>query len=81
MFEDIRPYRDNEVAGVLQKLSNEPELINAVATFLAPSSTKYLPGITRKAVQWSLKRKIRHWRTIDDIQLHVADYLHKLVEN
>ncbi|GHE76957.1 1-acyl-sn-glycerol-3-phosphate acyltransferase [Thalassotalea profundi] len=81
MFEDIRPYRDNEVVDVLKKLANEPELINAIATFLVPKLTKRFPSLTRKIVQWSLKKKIKNWRTIDDIQLHVAKYLHKLVEN
>ena len=80
MFEDIRPYRDHEVADVLQKLSNEAELINAIATFWAPKLTRYFPSLTCKAVQWSLKRKSKQWHTVDDIQLHVADYLHQLVE-
>ncbi|GAA5131678.1 1-acyl-sn-glycerol-3-phosphate acyltransferase [Thalassotalea piscium] len=81
MFEDIRPYRDHEVVDVLQKLANEPELINAITTFLVPKLSKRFPSLTRKVVHWSLKKKIKHWHTVDDIQRHVAKYLHKLVEN
>lgn len=81
MFEDIRPYRDHEVVDVLQKLANEPELINAISMFLAPKLAKRFPSLTRKVMQRSLKKKIKQWRTIDDIQLHVAKYLHKLVKN
>ncbi|XQW83986.1 1-acyl-sn-glycerol-3-phosphate acyltransferase [Thalassotalea piscium] len=81
MYEDIRPYRDHEVEGVLQKLANEPELINAIATFLVPKLNKLFPSLTHKVLRWSLKGKIKHWRTVNDIQLHVAKYLHKLVKN
>ena len=81
MFDDIRPYRDHEVVGVLQQLLNEPELIGAISTFLTPKLTKMFPKIVQYMVKRSLTNKVKHWHTVDDIQLHVEQYLHKLIEN
>ncbi|WP_448564612.1 1-acyl-sn-glycerol-3-phosphate acyltransferase [Thalassotalea ganghwensis] len=81
MFDDIRPYRDHEVVGVLQQLLNEPELISAISTFLSPKLRKIAPNLVDFFVQRSLRKRVKHWQTVDDIQLHVADYLHKLIEN
>jgi len=81
MFDDIRPYHDDEVNAVLKKLINEPDLQTSIASLSNPRLLKWLPSVTRKLVQWSLKSRIKHLHKIKDIQDEVAKYLHKLIKN
>ncbi len=81
MFDDIRPYHDDEVNQVLNKLINEVELQSSVAQFSIPLVKKYCPSLANFLVKWSLKRKLRHFHNIKDIQQEVAKYLHKIVKN
>lgn len=80
MFDDIRPYRDDEVNHVLNTLINESELQSSVAELSIPVVKKRFPNLANLLVKWSLKRKLRHLHTIADIQLVVAKYIHKLVK-
>jgi len=80
MFDDIRPYHDDEVNQVLNNLINETELQSSVAQFSTPLFKKYFPNIANLLVKWSLRFKLRHLHTIADIQIEVAKYLHKIVE-
>lgn len=81
MFDDIRPYHDDEVNAVLKELINEPDLQTSVASLSNPKLLKWLPAITRKLVKWSLKSRIKRFQNIKDIQDEVAKYLHKLVKS
>ena len=35
-FDDIRPYQDAEVAGVIERLIQDPDMVGSVAAFLVP---------------------------------------------
>ncbi len=80
MFDDIRPYRDDEVNHVLNKLINEVELQSSLAQFSMPLIKKYFSPIANSLVKWSLKYRLRNIHKIDDIQNEVAKYLHKIVK-
>jgi len=80
MFDDIRPYHDDEVNAVLKKLINEQELQSSIAGFSLPLLYKLMPSLARSLVKWSIKKRIKHLHTIDDIQNEVAKYLQKLIK-
>lgn len=81
MFEDIRPYRDDEVETVLERLINEKELQTSIALFKAPRLYRLFPSLSRAIVKLSLKLKVKHFKSIEDIQLEVAKYLNGLVKS
>jgi 1-acyl-sn-glycerol-3-phosphate acyltransferase len=80
MFDDIRPYRDDEVAAVIQKLINDQGLLSSIASFKMPRLYKILPIICRSVVKWTLKLRSSKFNNIEQIQTEVAKYLHHLVK-
>jgi 1-acyl-sn-glycerol-3-phosphate acyltransferase len=80
MFDDIRPYRDDEVNQVLHKLINEKELQESVAQFSIPFLKKHLPTLANILVKFSLKYRLKNIHCIEDIQNEVAKYLVKIIK-
>ena len=79
-FEDIRPYHDEEVAGALQHLVTDPELIGFLSGWLAPGINRFAPGLVRACLSWYLRRAIRGVEDIAAFQNMVASYARKLVK-
>ena len=81
MFDDIRPYHDDEVAAVIKKLINEQGLQTSIASLVLPKVNRTLPGLARFIVKLSLKRKSKRFHSVAEIQLEVAKYLNHLLKD
>ncbi len=81
MFDDIRPYRDDEVVAVIEKLINESGLQASIASLKMPRLYQALPTIACAIVKWSLKFRAQKFNSIDEIQIEVAKYLHHLIKS
>lgn len=79
LFADIRPYQDDEVAEVLTRLVQDPELLEAIARFRFPRCPQYMAAVLHGLIGWRLKKKVANIRTIHDLQLQVADYMQHMV--
>jgi hypothetical protein len=80
MFDDIRPYRDDEVVAVIQKLINEQGLQTSIASLKMPRFYNLMPSLARLIVKWSLRLRVKKFHNIDQIQVEVAKYLHHLIK-
>ncbi|XPF94185.1 1-acyl-sn-glycerol-3-phosphate acyltransferase [Colwellia sp. RE-S-Sl-9] len=80
MFDDIRPYRNDEVASVIQKLINEPALQASIAGIKLPLTHKIFPNLAKFIVKVYFKSRLRKFNCIDDIQKEVAKYLYHLID-
>lgn len=80
MFDDIRPYQDNEVQKIAASLLNEREFLNSVSAISLPILYKYWPGLARYLVKKSMTAKAKKLQTIKSIQLLVSGYLTKLIK-
>jgi len=80
MFDDIRPYRNDEVHAVVQKLINEPEFMASVANFALPKLHAAIPFLAKWLIKFSFQKKLKKLGGIEDIQLEVAKYLNKLIK-
>jgi 1-acyl-sn-glycerol-3-phosphate acyltransferase len=79
MFDDIRPYRDNEVVEVIQKLINEQGLQISIASFAMPKFYRLFPKFCLALVKFSLKLKVKKFTDIMSIQLEIAKYMNRLI--
>ncbi len=79
-FEDIRPYRDHEVADVLQDLLSNDEFFEAIARFQAPRLKKVLPKLAKKKVEKALKKHLKEINSISEFQLVIAKYMQKIID-
>jgi len=79
MFDDIRPYRDDEVVTVIRKLIEEEELLSSVAFYTMPWLYRPLPALARWIVNLSLRLKVHKITSIETVQKEVAKYLFRLI--
>ena len=77
-FDPIRPYQDQEVPGVLARLSQSEQLAVAAKRLVLPkflAQRFFASWLTRKILQFS----VRNLKTVDDVQGLVSKYFEQLV--
>ncbi len=79
-FDDIRPFRDEEVKDVVANLLEDLDFSRALAKFRHPSWYKWLPGPMTRLVQQALKSELSHVANIHDVQIVIEKYLDKIIE-
>ncbi|MGV3592886.1 MAG: 1-acyl-sn-glycerol-3-phosphate acyltransferase [Gammaproteobacteria bacterium] len=79
-FEDIRPYHDEEVRGVVDALLDDLDLSRAMGKFKHPQLYKWFPGPVARLTQSTLKNELRHVNCIRDVQDIIEKYLDKIIE-
>lgn len=79
-FDDIRPYRDEEVATVLARIVNDPELCGAIAALKFPRLNRFLPWLIRPLVALKLRSQLAGIDTVDALQDLVSGYLRAMLD-
>jgi hypothetical protein len=67
-FADIRPYRDDEIPGVLARLRRDPEFASVLIQMRLPRLGRLCPPLARALVRLALARLLRGMRTVADFQ-------------
>ncbi|MDP2561353.1 1-acyl-sn-glycerol-3-phosphate acyltransferase [Psychrobium sp. 1_MG-2023] len=80
MFDDIRPFRDDEAAVVIKKLVNEPALHSSIASYVLPKLYSALPKTTQWLVKHYLKFRMNKIQCVGEFQQEIAKYLHHLIK-
>ena len=79
-FADIRPYHDDEVREVLDRLLLDPELIGAVASLRMPRLNRWFPGLLRPLVSRILRRQLTGVASVAAFQSVVKVYMDQMIE-
>jgi hypothetical protein len=80
-FAEIRPYNDDEVRGVLDRLLHHAGLLEAVARLRAPRLAGLLGSTLHPFVRWMLARQLHGVRTVHDFQVVVERYMRRMVDS
>ncbi|MDH4039203.1 MAG: 1-acyl-sn-glycerol-3-phosphate acyltransferase [Gammaproteobacteria bacterium] len=80
-FADIRPYRDEEVAGVLARLLDDGELLDTMAAFRLGMLARLAPGLARLLVRWALAREVRGATDVEAVQAVIKRYMDRMIED
>lgn len=80
-FADIRPYHDDEVAAVLERLFGDREFLETLAKLRLPRLTARFPGVMRYLVRWLLSRELRGVNDVYGIQSLVKRYMDRMIES
>lgn len=78
-FDDIRPYRDDEFVPRLRRLIADPAVVQAVSAFVWPKLNQYCPALVQAAMRQYLRAKTFRLQNVEDLQLLIAKYMHRLV--
>lgn len=79
MFDDIRPFRDNEIPTIIEKLINEDEFQASVAQLAIPRIYRLSPWLAKKISKISLKYRSKGFTSVNKIHFEVAKYLKKII--
>ncbi|WCN07678.1 1-acyl-sn-glycerol-3-phosphate acyltransferase [Marinomonas mediterranea] len=79
-FHDIRPYNDDEVAGVLENLVETPDFIKTIIGFRFAKWPHWTRGVLNSLVKLVLKRETSKIQCVHDFQMKVADYMERMIK-
>ena len=79
-YSDIRPYNDQEMAAVLQRLLINPELLDTIAKLRLPRMQSWFPALVRPLVRRALKKQLRGVGTIRQFQGVIKSYMDEMIE-
>ncbi len=80
-FADIRPYNDNEVSPVLERLLADDEFVLTLGRLRLPKNASRFPGIVRLLVRWILRRELRGVADVRSLQHVVKKYMDRMIES
>ena len=80
-FKEIRPYYDNEILPVIDRLVTDPEFLSSIASFYAPKMSRLFPGVMRMIARKKLKGQIVSVHDVASMQDLIANYMHKMIED
>ncbi len=80
-FDAIRPYNDDEVREVLDRLVNDRELLDSVAKFKLPTVGRYLAPLLRPLVKSRLKKEVAHVHAVHDLQNMLERYMENMFDS
>lgn len=78
-FDAIRPYRDDEVPGVIDRLAHDPALLRAAAAFFVPRLARWLPPVAQFVARRVIERRTAGLDTVRDLQLWLSDYMARVI--
>ncbi|UYG09343.1 1-acyl-sn-glycerol-3-phosphate acyltransferase [Halomonas sp. M4R1S46] len=76
---EIRPYQDDEVAEVLQRLASDPELLDALTRFRLPRLARILPRLSRALASFAIRREVRGVTSVRAFQGRIAGYMERMI--
>jgi 1-acyl-sn-glycerol-3-phosphate acyltransferase len=79
VFKEIRPYRDDEVAGAIQRLIHDDEFIGAIAKYRFAALSRWGGSALRSLIRYYLGWRWRRVNSIRQVQLEVAGYMEKMI--
>jgi len=78
-FDDIRPYRDDEVGPAVAALADDPAFVVFATRFATPGVDERLRAFLQPVVRGLVRRQARKLGGIDDMQSLVSRYLKHLL--
>ncbi len=76
---EIRPYLDHEVAEVLVRLAQDPELLSALTRFRLPRLSQFMPRLSSTLASLAIRREVRGVASVYDFQMRLAGYMQRMI--
>ena len=78
-FDDIRPCTDAEVQAELNKIAKDDTVVDSILKFRYPIMSKHLAFILKPVVKAVLKNKLSKFKTVEQFQRQVAEYMNHVI--
>ncbi|GEA50763.1 acyltransferase [Vibrio inusitatus NBRC 102082] len=81
IYQEIRPYNDEEIAPAIQRLINDEEFISAILNQKFSNHAKWFQALMSPLVKLYLKNRWGKLNSIDAVQIEVEKYLQKALDS
>lgn len=78
-FDDIRPYRDEEVRPTIERLLADKEFIGVIARFRFPTYPNWILGLLKPIVKHYVAKQAKDINTVQDLQLLAERYVARML--
>lgn len=78
-FDDIRPYRDDEVRPVIQRLMADRDLADTLLSMQYPRAPRWLQPLLRPFVRRALHREFDGIHSVHDLQMLIGVYMESML--
>ncbi len=78
-FEDIRPYRDDEVNEIIQRLIRKDDFLSLIGRFQVEWLHRLAPWLVRLWVRIYLRRTFGQVKTVDELQQRLEPYVRRVL--
>ena len=79
-FAAIRPFNDEEVRPVVERLLHSSDFIGALARLRLGAGARHFAWLLNPVLRLYLRRRLRHVHSVRDVQLFIRGYLERLIE-
>ena len=80
-FDAIRPYRDEEIRKVLERLLTDQEFIDSIANFFHPRLSSFIPSLMRWLARSKLRSQLKNVYDVSSMQDVIAKYMDKMIHD
>ncbi|WP_434362989.1 1-acyl-sn-glycerol-3-phosphate acyltransferase [Parasalinivibrio latis] len=80
-YYEIRPYKDDEIQGALERLINDDEFISAILKYRFPKLVAVGGWLLKPLLKSLLKKKWSNVRSVRDAQMQVATYMEQAIKH
>ncbi len=79
-FQDIRPYHDDEVRPVIDRLLSNSEFVSSIASFAIPKLYRTIPAVARFLTRKKLAKQLQGVNDVKSMQSVIALYMDQMIE-
>ncbi len=79
-FDAIRPYQDNEVGEVIDRLLRDSEFLDSITKFKIPGLGRYIAPLIRPFVKSRLKKEVANVHAVHDFQALIEGYMKNMLD-
>ncbi|OBT08017.1 acyltransferase [Vibrio sp. UCD-FRSSP16_10] len=80
IYQEIRPYNDEEIAPAIRRLIDDEEFISAILNYKFTNHAKWFQTLMSPLVKMYLKNRWGKLNSIDSVQIEVEKYLQKALD-
>ena len=78
-FDSIRPYHDEEVAAVLQRLLADADFLSMITQYRFPNASRYIDWLLRPIIAWKLRKELSKIHSVAALQQRIETYVERSI--
>ena len=79
-FDNIRPYRDDEVPAAIERIMSNEDVVKQIINFQF-KKLSFLSWLLKPMIRYVLRKKYGNIKTVAELQNYVAKFMESMIKN